>query len=337
MKGITLTTIICGIISLSSIAQENPTIDNQLRDFLHKDYFTLNVLIQSEGRFSFKDDNFQSGRTFNVANARISLKGKLDGGFFYRVLVNVAPEPALLDAYVGYKLNDAFSLSVGAMKPPQTLDYIPDPGSHNFVDRATITSLLVGSREIGISASGYLADFYYYAGFFNGNRLNSNNNNKFYSIGRLQYTIKDLFPGYVQMALSGSHGDSRGTISGSNGPLLSGKRTIIGSDIEAEWQRLYFAVEYLQGKLETVGLPNVDEFINGYYLTGGFRINDKVMSFSRWQTWSYKELNITLRKLTLGTNFSFTDIIGLVLNLDAYIPNQGNTQVGASFIFQVQF
>ena len=39
----------------------------------------------------------------------------------------------------------------------------------------------------------------------------------------------------------------------------------------------------------------------------------------------------------LETNIDFTNIVGLVLNLDAYIPIQGDTQYGASFIFQVQF
>lgn len=61
------------------------------------------------------------------------------------------------------------------------------------------------------------------------------------------------------------------------------------------------------------------------------------MTLARWQTWSYKELGTTERKLTLGTNIDFTDIVGLVLNLDMYKPNQGDALYGASFIFQVQF
>lgn len=318
-------------------AQESPSLDEQLREYLQKDYFSLNVLIQSEGRFSLQDDDFQGGRSFNAANARISLRGNLDGGFFYRVLVDVAPEPALLDAFVGYKLADAFSLTLGAQKPKQTLDFIPDPGSHNFVDRANMTGLLVGSRELGISANGDIGGFYYYAGLFNGNRLQSNNNNKFYGVGRLQYTVKDPLPGYIQFALSGSHGNSEGTISGSRGPLLRGKRTILGSDIELELQRFYFAAEYLQGNLETVDLPYQNELINGYYFTGGFRLTEKTMTFCRWQSWSYREANTTESKLTLGTNINFTDIIRLVLNLDAYFPNQGDNLYGASFILQVQF
>jgi hypothetical protein len=338
MKTIILLLGLCSLMLSGTInAQENPSLDEQLRESLQKDYFKLNVLVQSEGRFSFQDNTFQGGRSFNVPNARISIRGNLDDGFFYRVFVDAAPELALLDAFVGYKLADAFSFTLGAQKPRQTLDFIPDPGSHNFVDRANMTSLLVGARDLGISANGDIGGFYYYAGFFNGNRLESNNNNKFYGVGRLQYKLTDLFPGYLQLALSGSHGNSEGTISGSRGPLLRGKRTILGSDIELELNRFYLAAEYLQGELETVDLPNANEFISGYYFTGGFRLTPKAMTFCRWQNWSFKEAATTESKLTIGTNIDFTDIVGLVLNLDAHVPNQGDNLYGASFILQVQF
>ena len=338
MKNNLLTTaVLILMLVISAQARENPSLDEQLRAHLHKEYFTLNLLIQSEGRYSFKDDDFQGGRSFNAANARISMRGNLNGGFFYRIFVDAAPEPALLDVFAGYKYSDAFSFMVGSMKPRQTLDFIPDPGSHNFVDRATMTGLLVGSRETGIAATGDIGGFYYYTGIFNGSGLENNNNNKFYGIGRLQYTISNNLPGYIQLAISGSHGNSEGYISGSRGPLLRGKRTIIGSDIELELNRVYFAAEYLQGDLETVDFPNVNELINGYYFTSGLQLTEKTMTFARWQSWSYRELDTTESKLTLGTNIDFTNIVGLVLNLDAYIPDQGDTKYGASFIFQVQF
>ncbi|MCA1756238.1 MAG: OprO/OprP family phosphate-selective porin [Bacteroidales bacterium] len=338
MKNYLGTAVFCALfLAVSAQAQENPSLDDQLRAHLHKEYFTLNLLIQSEGRFAFEDNDFQGGRTFNAANARISLRGNLKGGFFYRIFVNAAPKPALLDAFAGYKLNDAFSFMVGSMKPSQTLDFIPDPGSHNFVDRTNMTGLLVGSRETGIAATGDIGGFYYYTGIFNGSGLDNNNNNKLYGIGRLQYTVKNNIPGYIQFAVSGSHGNSGGITSGTNGPMLRGRRTILGSDLELELSRLYFAAEYLQGSLETVDLPNINDLISGYYFTGGLRWSEKTMTLARWQSWSFKEAGTTESKLTLGTNIGFTDIVGLVLNLDMYKPDQGDALYGASFIFQVQF
>lgn len=321
----------------TSFAQDSISLDDKLRSHLHKEYFTLNLLLQSEGRYSFENDNFQGGRSFNAANARISIRGNLSGGFFYRIFTDIAPKPVLLDAYAGYKHSDSFSFMIGSMKPKQTLDYIPDPGSHNFVDRATMTGLLVGSREIGIAATGDIGGFHYYTGLFNGSGMSSNNNNKFYGIGRLQYAITNNLPGYIQFAVSGSHGDSEGTTSGNSGPYLRGKRTILGSDMELQLNRFYFATEYLQGNLETVDLPDKNELISGYYFTSGFRLTEKAMAFGRWQSYSYREADTTESKLTMGTNINFTDIVGLVLNLDAFMPDQGDTKYGASFIFQVQF
>lgn len=326
------------LIFSTTVAEERPSLDDQLREHLHNEYFNLNLLIQSEGRFSFKDDDFQGGRTFSAANARISLRGNLDGGFFYRVMVDAAPQVRLLDAFVGYKINDAFSVSVGAMKPRQTLDFIPDPGAHNFVDRAVITGLLVGSREIGLAATGDVGNFYYYAGLFNGNRLNDNTNNKFYGIGRLQYTFSDLIPGTIQIGINGSHGDSEGAVSGSRGPELAGNRSIFGADLEMHSGHFYFATEYLQGNLETNVTGNsVDETINGYYFTGGYSLSTKTMAFVRWQSWGYDKADWQDNQLTLGTNIDITDLFGIVINLDAYIPDKGDTLYGASFIVQVQF
>lgn len=337
MKFITSMFVLFFILLSFASAQENESLDEQLRNYLQHDFFSLNVLVQSEGRYSFQDDNFQGGRTFNAANGRISLRGNLDDGFFYRVFVDIAPRPILMDAFVGYKFDDSFQFSIGAMKPEQTLDFIPNPGAHKFVDRTNMTGLLVGSREIGIAASGDLGNFYYYTGLFNGNGNNSNNNNKFYGIGRLQYTITDAIPGYLQLAVSGSHGDSEGNVSGSRGPLLRGQRTIIGTDAELEWNRFYFATEYLRGELETVDFPDTNEIISGYYFTAGYNVTENFMLLGRYHSWSYKELDTTESKVTLGANIDFTDIVGLVVNLDAYSPDTGDMQYGASFIMQVQF
>ncbi|MFP4548981.1 MAG: porin [Fidelibacterota bacterium] len=124
MKIIRLTNVLVLLLISSLMAQESESLNEAFKTHLQKDYFKLNLLIQSEGRFSFHDDDFQGGRTFSVPNARISLRGKLDSGFFYRLFVDAAPRPTLLDAYVGYNLDEACKISVGAMKPRQTLDFI---------------------------------------------------------------------------------------------------------------------------------------------------------------------------------------------------------------------
>lgn len=117
------------------------------------------------------------------------------------------------------------------MKPKQSLDCIPDPGSTDFIARTKITGLLVQSREIGLSAEGEVGGFYYFTGIFNGNKnLSSNNNNKFYGITRLQYRFSDILQGNLHIAIQGSKGDCDSVQSGSNSPILRGERTSYGGD-----------------------------------------------------------------------------------------------------------
>ena len=325
------------LFTLPAGAGEIPSLDEQLKNHLHRDYFSVNLLLQSGARFSFHDDNFQGGRTFEAANARISIRGNLDGGFYYRVLYNAVSEPGLLDAFAGYRFSDALSLTFGAMKPDQTLDFLPDPGSTDFVDRTRMTGLLVGSREIGASARGDIGNLYYYAGIYNGNRLNNNNNNRFYGLGRLQYTFEDILPGTIKVAVSGSHGDSQGTRTGSRGPFLRGRRSIAGGDLRIESNGLLFAAEYLRGALETINLPDVKEVISGYYFTGGYGINPNLMILGRWQSWSFREAGTTENQVTLGANINSTGFVSFQANIDAYLPGNGGSMYGASLVFQIKF
>jgi hypothetical protein len=327
------------VLSLSStaLAQEESSLNDALRKHLKKEYFSLGLLIQTEGRFSFRDDGFQGGRSINAAAARLSVSGKLDGSFFYRLYADVISGPALLDAFVGYEVSDALSISFGAMKPQQSLDYIPDPGDHNFVDRATITGLLVESREIGLAVTGDAGGFMYYAGAFNGSGLSENTNNRFYGVGRLEYSLRQMFPGYARFAVSASHGNSEGVISGSSGPLLRGKRSILGADMEASLKDLYLAAEYLHGRLQTVDVPDGDDVIRGYYLTGGYRLFEDVMTLLRWQSWSQRAANASYEKVTFGVNIDLAELVAFVMNIDAYRQCSEKTQFGASFILQVAF
>ena len=327
--------ILHGLTTISQ-AQDEPMAD-RIKDMIQHEAFRINALIQAGFRYSFQNDGFQGGRTFEAANARLSFRGTVDGRFYYRVMFNMVSEPNLLDAFAGYHHSDGFRLTAGAMKPRQTLDFIPNPGATDFIDRAIITGLLVQSREIGISAMGDIDNFYYYAGFFNGNRLSDNNNNKFYGIGRLQYAFRDLIPGTIQIAVSGSHGNSQGVRTGSKGPLLRGERTIYGTDIRIETNKILLAAEYLAGNLETADLAGRKETISGYYFTGGYRFLEKTMALARWQSWGYRELGFRDNQLTLGINHDFTGITSFQFNLDSYLPENGDNKYGISMILQLQF
>lgn len=280
---------ICFLIILFSLsnnifAQDEP-LSAQSESTSQTEALTVNALLQSGFRYySLENDNFQGGRTFEAANARLSVSGIFDNDFFYKLQVNFVSEPNLLDAYIGYKFNDAFLITAGSMKPKQSHDYIPSPGSTDFIDRTHITGLLVQSREIGASAEGNLGEFYYFTGIFNGNKnLSTNNNNTFYGIGSLQYNFNDFLPGNFQIAIQGSYGDCDSVRSGNIGPKLRGERTIYGGYLRWETNKIIFSAEYMEGLLETIDFINTREKISGYYITTGYKAFEKTHFLARWQ------------------------------------------------------
>ena len=318
--------------------QKDTLVLRELTPLIKTEPFTMNVLLQAGFNYSLRDDDFLGGRTFEATNARISIRGSWESGFYYRLFFNLVREPNILDAFIGYKFADELQVAFGVMKPQQTLDFIPDPGSMDFIRRTQITRLLVQSREIGVSAIGDLGNFSYFVGLYNGNGLERrNNNNKFYGIGRAQYRILKKGDDKLEIAISGSNGNSAGAQSGNSGPMLRGQRSIAGADLRLEWSNWIFATEYLIGRLETVDLPDRKEQISGYYLTLGYYFLERTSFLTRWQSWDFKEMGDTDRQLTLGVNHDFNDITGFQINYDLYMPEFGRNQSGFSIILQIQF
>lgn len=126
------------LATTASYSQSNQNLDEELRTRLKSESFNDALLLQSTFRYSFDDDEFQGGRTFQVQQGRVDITGDLNGGYFYRLHVNMITEPNLLDAYVGYKLNDQLILTFGRQKPQQSSDFIPGPQSTDFMARARI-------------------------------------------------------------------------------------------------------------------------------------------------------------------------------------------------------
>ena len=329
--------LIVHFFALTPVMAEEEPLRDQIVSAVQHEAFTLNTIFQAGLNYSLDDDNFHGGRNFEAANARLSIRGILDGRFFYRVHVNMVTEPNLLDLFIGYQHSEAFRITAGAQKPRQSADFIPSPGETDFARRARITGQLVQSREIGVSADGSFGGLYYYAGLFNGSRLESNTNNKFYGIGRLQYTLDEQVPGSLQLALQGSHGESEGIRSGNAGPMLDGERTIFGADLRWEADPFMFAAEYMTGDLETTMMPDLTETISGYYLTGGYWILENTMVLGRYQSWGYDEADWADNQVTFGVTHLFTSVTSLMFNFDAYLPDEGDNMYGASVYLQVMF
>lgn len=316
---------------------------DQIKKSIKQETFNLNVLVQSGGSLSLQDDDFLGGKTFKLYNARIILRGKLDGGFFYGLQVNFVKEPNLVDAFVGYKQSKYFRVSLGAMKPKQTQDFIAPPNKTDFIGHTKINALLVQSCELGLAMEGDVSGLYYFLGLFNGNKLSLAKKDSYYGVGRLQYNMKEVLGGKLQLGVQSSYGytpyDSVKPLrSGSSGPIIRGKRFIYGADIRLKTKKLLLAAEYMGGNIETQRFISSDEVIDGYYITAGYSVLEKTMVLARWQNWNQKKKKINNNMLTIGVNQKITNITKAQLNFDVFVPDgNAKNKYGVSFLMQIVF
>lgn len=127
---------------------------------------------------------YQSGdhppNSFFVRRARLSLEGKLERYFDYRIEGDFADlaGTALRDFYVNIHRLDEFQLRFGQFRVPISQEEMRSDNLQDFVERSLVNNL-VPSRSPGIGASGVLNKgvFEYQIGAFNGKGLLASNNN----------------------------------------------------------------------------------------------------------------------------------------------------------------
>ena len=126
---------------------------------------------------------YQSGdhppNSFFVRRARLSLEGRLERYFDYRIEGDFADlaGTALRDFYLNIHRIDEFQLRFGQFRVPISQEELRSDNLQDFVERSLVNNL-VPSRSPGIGASGVLNKgvFEYQIGAFNGKGLLAANN-----------------------------------------------------------------------------------------------------------------------------------------------------------------
>ncbi len=152
----------------------------------------------------------QNQSSFDIRRARLSLAGDITKWFDYRLQVEFASSPKLLDAYIRAKIKPWFSIQVGEYKLPFSIENPYSPKDLELIDNAMgitklcsyedLSGIRSNGRDIGITFYGKLLEMRgfpmieYWAGIFNGNGINIKDNNKSKDIvGRLYVRpIKNL-------------------------------------------------------------------------------------------------------------------------------------------------
>ena len=153
--------------------------------------FTLNGYTQI--RFLSQQEKGKPD-AFDIRRAYLDLKGLVNEHWDYRLQVDFASSPRILDAVITYKHRDCLKLSAGQLKIPFTQESTTSDNLLETIDRSQAVESFVArgkdvignqnGRDLGIQASGnvvkikdrFLLD--YYVGVFDGAGINVADNNE---------------------------------------------------------------------------------------------------------------------------------------------------------------
>lgn len=116
----------------------------------------LSLMPQINGTIRAKyeyEPQIEKGR-FEVRNARLSVTGRVIPSVVYKAEIDLSDEGAIkmLDAYVRYR-PDRWSVTIGQMRVPFTIDAHRSPHQQYFANRSFIAKQVGNVRDVGLAAS----------------------------------------------------------------------------------------------------------------------------------------------------------------------------------------
>ena len=260
--------------------------------------------VQGLYQANLNDEGELKDNTFRMRRVRLSAEGTLYKGLTYKIQGDFVRSPMLVDAFVKYKVADAFAIQVGQFKTPFSIESPINPVNLEIFDYGEGIQKLVGysdvcgvgaiGRDIGVMATGSLfpikgdEDIKYHVvnyavGVFNGNGINNtDNNNRKDIVGRLE-----VHPGLKALTLSGSYyygmyksGNDAANVATGETNLGHGTRNRWAAGLQYNDGNLVVRGEYISGKtgyqagsINEYGNPFTDDrFLNsnGYYAVAGY-------------------------------------------------------------------
>jgi len=320
------------------MGQSDSEVVGDMKDRLKSEEFSVGLLLQSVGSFSFQDNNFNGGREFGLGATRLDIRGELPSKFIYRMQLDFRRSPSIFDAQVGYRFSDQVRLVAGMFKPFLSADLDPSPAATEFINRARLVGAMMNSREVGVTLLGESEDFNYRIGMYNGNgRQLGNDDNRFLYTARLGYTVDLQDGGNVNFGLNGAINTSEGEAVGNTGLISDGDRTIYGAFVKYDSETLFGTVEFLKSDFELFNSGGVEESITGFYVTAGSNVTDQSQLLARWDHLSYDLVNPNSNRIVLGWNYQMTELASLQIN-GLFQMNDGfDDQAGVSAKLQYAF
>lgn len=336
MKKYLLLSLTFLLITPVLVAQDDEPRAERLTEKLKSDVFNVGILLQSQGAFSFNDNNFLGGRKFDIGATRLDIKGVVDQNFMYRMQLDLRSQPSVLDAQVGYLISEDHHIIAGASKPFLSRDLDPSPGNTDFINRARLVGAMMNTREIGVTFVGAPDEWSYAFGIYNGTGLSRVNDNRFMYTARVSYET-ELDEAVVNVGFNGALNQTRFELVGNTGLTSRGNRTLYGFFVDYKKDDLFGTFEFLQTRFGTPHFSGDTETINGFYLTLGSGFSDKDELLVRWDHLGFDLSDRVTDQFVLGWNHQATQLISFQINLLGRYENGGDMNYGAAGVMQFQF
>lgn len=278
------------------------------------------------------DDNDANDNTFYIKRARMSLSGNLlnesPRKVDYKLQVDFAGTPKLIDLWVKYAFNEHIGIQFGQAKTPlafENSEYAPV--KLEFIDYSIATRNLAMAngctgRDLGIQLFGKFLpqDGYslisYQAGFFNGNGINKSDVNKGKDlIGRVMVNpLKELtLSGYFLSRLGG-HEHTGGKVIYD---IDHFSRTGFGANYDSK--NIFARAEYMWGYAN--GTKQ-----NGAYAQGGYKVNSDLNFGVRYDYYTINtKADAKVDAVTVAANYYPVKNLRLQLN---YTLQQNTDNLG---------
>jgi len=313
--------VVATATTLDATAQQEPEpLYDGFLDTFKQEYFSLGMLLQTVADFQF--DRTQVGNNgFSMANFRLLLSGEMDAGFGYVLATNFINSPAILDAMMYYRASSAVSLGVGQFKVPFSQEFLTYAGSIDFVNRSQAVTALAPGRQIGaqVAIEKPAGNFGLTIGAFNGNGLSANSNDNddlLFAVrlsGVLEMEREGSQNGRFRYGVNVAHSNDD-DLSFGNGLVssFSGKRTLAGGDIRAEFGNLLFAGEVIHTSLSPeIGVARHPW---GFHATAGLLFSPKIQGLVRWDGFDGDNFDGRSDLLVFGLNVWPTSVTEIQLN-----------------------
>ncbi len=295
----------------SGSAQSDEPLWDELHSLIKSEPFSVGALFQFVGDFQ-SNRSFPGEDGFSVANFRLSIGGRLDGGFDYFLQSNFGD---LLDARIGFQLSESATIDVGRFKAPYSREFLTAAAGIDFVNRSQSVTALGPGRALGLAVRGRpLPSWSYGIGVFNaGGNVAGNAAGRFRAVGRVAWN-RELGEGAaVEVAVNGAYNGDRTPIELDADPALANLKGLFGVDTRVTIDEWLVAAELDLGIDPLVGGSSPW----GGFLTVGRMVSDKSQLLARLDHFDTGLLDDRRMLLVFGWNLWPTNATELQVNVIA--------------------